>query len=253
MSALGGVVQLKSIAIEERPMGRLHWSASPAKESVFGSLQDFLAGNERSGLNRISHPDWVKLSVELNCAPNQNTKFSPSLHRHNSNDDNVMKLTNSFLKVTINEVSCFTCDWKRHLAKICPNNPKKNKQWWSYCKSQTHKREPCRYKKRDTVKKAAIDDSSLVFKINDQQQKTVIRKGHVVDAGATSLIIKDISKFKTFDDSFQPDNPFIKLADGTKTKGVALKRCDTEICLVDMGGNHVTVSVKGALNIPSYP
>ena len=34
-----------------------------------------LAIKERSGLNRISHPDWVKLSVELNCAPNQNTNF----------------------------------------------------------------------------------------------------------------------------------------------------------------------------------
>ena len=34
MSALGGVVQLKSIAIEERPVGRLHWSPSPAKECL---------------------------------------------------------------------------------------------------------------------------------------------------------------------------------------------------------------------------
>ena len=51
----------------------------PAKETGFGSLPDFLTGNERSGLNRIGHPDWVKLSVELNCAPNQNTKFSSLL------------------------------------------------------------------------------------------------------------------------------------------------------------------------------
>ena len=34
------------------------------------------AWEKRSGLNRMVHPDWVKLSVELNCAPNQNTKFS---------------------------------------------------------------------------------------------------------------------------------------------------------------------------------
>ena len=26
-------------------------------------------------MNRISHPDWVKLCVELNYVPNQNTKF----------------------------------------------------------------------------------------------------------------------------------------------------------------------------------
>ena len=49
MSALGGVVHLKSIAIEERPMGRLHWSASPAKETGFGSLQDLAGGNEGPG------------------------------------------------------------------------------------------------------------------------------------------------------------------------------------------------------------
>ena len=24
-------------------------------------------------MDRIGHPDWVKLCVELNCAPNQNT------------------------------------------------------------------------------------------------------------------------------------------------------------------------------------
>ena len=53
---------------------------SQAKESVFGSLPDLQAGNERSGMNRIGHPDWVKLSVELNCAPNQNKKFFFPLH-----------------------------------------------------------------------------------------------------------------------------------------------------------------------------
>ena len=75
----------------------------------------------------------------------------------------------------------------------------------------------------------------------------------MVDAEATSHIIKDVSKFKTFNDSFQPDNHCIELADGTRTKGVALKRGDAEICLIDMGGNHVAVSLKGALNKPFYP
>ena len=38
MSALGGIIQLKNIAIEERPMGRLHWSATPAKETGYASV-----------------------------------------------------------------------------------------------------------------------------------------------------------------------------------------------------------------------
>ena len=44
-------------------------------------LTRFASRKWRSGLNRISHPDWVKFSVELNCAPNQNTRFSFSLQQ----------------------------------------------------------------------------------------------------------------------------------------------------------------------------
>ena len=75
-----------------------------------------------------------------------------------------------------------------------------------------------------------------------------MRKGLMVDEGATSHLIKDISKFKTFDVSFHPDNHFIELSDGTRIKGG-----DAEICLVDMDGNHATVSLKGALYILFYP
>ena len=152
-----------------------------------------------------------------------------------------------------NEVSCFKCNGKGHLAKICPNNFKKNKKWCNYCKSQTHVKGSCRYKKRDTIKAtAASEDSSFVFKINDQPQRIVESKRIMVDTGATLHFIKDIERLKNFDDSFQPDNHFIELADGTKTNGVALKRSDGEICLVNTNGNKESVTLKGALFIPSY-
>ena len=80
MSALGGVDQLKTIAIEERPVWRLHWSAFSSQRDCVWQLIRFASRKWRSRLNRISHPDWVKLSVELNCVPNQNTKFFSSLH-----------------------------------------------------------------------------------------------------------------------------------------------------------------------------
>ena len=115
-------------------------------------------------------------------------------------------------------------------------------------------RESYCYKKQDTIKAAAEEkDSSLVFKINDRPQSTVESKRIMVDTGATSHIIKDIERFKNFDDSFQPDNHFIKLADGTKMNGVALKPGDPEICLVNSNGNMESVTLKGALFIPSYP
>ena len=152
----------------------------------------------------------------------------------------------------INEVSCFKCNGKGHVAKIYPNNFKKNKKWCNYCKRQTHVRESCRYKNRDTMK-AAAEDSSFVFKINDRPLRTVESKKIMVDTGATSHIIRDIERLKNFDDSFQPNNHFIELADGSKTNGVALKRGDAEICLVNANGNMESVTLKGVLFIPSNP
>ena len=122
-------------------------------------------------------------------------------YHQNSNDDKVMKLTNSLSKMS-NEVSCFKCNRKGHVAKICPNNFKKNKKWCNYCKSQTHVRESCRYKKRDTIKAAAADASSFVFKISDRLQGSVKSNKIMVDTGATSHIIKDIERSKNFDGSF---------------------------------------------------
>ena len=111
-------------------------------------------------------------------------------YHRNSNDDNIMKLTNSFSKMS-NEVSCYKCNGKGHIAKICPNNFKKNKKRCNYCKSQTHVRESCRYKKRDTIK-AAAEDTSFVFKINDRPQLTVESERIMVVTGNTSHIIKNI-------------------------------------------------------------
>ena len=37
------------------------------------------AARKGEGMNRISHPEWVKLCVELNYAPNQNTKIPSAI------------------------------------------------------------------------------------------------------------------------------------------------------------------------------
>ena len=77
MSALGGVVQLKSIAIEERPVGRLHWSVFSSQRECVWQLTRFGGRKWKSGLNRISHPDWVKLSVKLNLCTEPKYEIFP--------------------------------------------------------------------------------------------------------------------------------------------------------------------------------
>ena len=70
-------------------MWRLHCTAFSSQREWVWQLTQFAGRKWRSGLNRISHPDWMKLSVELNFAPNKNTNFpfhySPNynwFHRH---------------------------------------------------------------------------------------------------------------------------------------------------------------------------
>ena len=62
-----------------------------------------------------------------------------------------------------------------------------------------------------------------------------------------------MSKFTTFDDTFQSDKHIIELANGTRANSVALKRGDVDITIVDSSGTPVKATLRNALFIPSYP
>ena len=62
-------------AIEEQPVRRLHWTKLFSQKECLTVFPNYCCPERLFGLNRISHSDWVKLSVELNYAPNKNTKF----------------------------------------------------------------------------------------------------------------------------------------------------------------------------------
>ena len=69
----------KENVIEERPVWRLYWTAfSSQREWVWQLTQFPVARKERPGMKRIVHPDWVKLSVELNLRAK--LKYEISLH-----------------------------------------------------------------------------------------------------------------------------------------------------------------------------
>ena len=78
MNQIGSlIVFMLLLLFKSRQMGHLYRTKSFCEKAVFGSFPNFCCLERSSGLNRISHPDWVKLCVELSYAPNQNTK-SPS-------------------------------------------------------------------------------------------------------------------------------------------------------------------------------
>ena len=53
---------------------------------------------------------------------------------------------------------------------------------------------------------------SLAIKMNDYYlRKMTVTMGLLVDAGATSHIIREAKKFKNYDQTFQSENHYIKL------------------------------------------
>ncbi|KAL1269569.1 hypothetical protein QQF64_031858 [Cirrhinus molitorella] len=180
----------------------------------------------------------------------------------NTSEDNVMRASTSNPEWKGREllgcldITCYNCGQKGHKARVCQTSNRK-RQWCSYCKSSTHKDENCRCKKRDNVKQATDkddnDDHTFVFKASDYKSYEIQRKGLMVDTGATSHIITDLGKFKQFDDKFQPEKHYIELADGTRASGVALRRGDAEVYMIDSAGHQVRTTLRNALYIPSYP
>lgn len=99
-----------------------------------------------------------------------------------------------------------------------------------------------------------------MFKMRDggtgvQRQPTcsIQEKGLMVDTGATSHIITDITMFKSFDSTLRPETHSFELADGTRCNGVAQRRGNAEVSLIDSRGQQRRAVLKDALFVPSYP
>ena len=70
-----GLREIDAADIEEQPVRRLHWTELFCQREFLTDFPNYCCPERWFGMNRISHPDWVKLWVELNYAPNQNTKI----------------------------------------------------------------------------------------------------------------------------------------------------------------------------------
>ena len=96
------------------------------------------------------------------------------------------------------------------------------------------------------------EDHSYVFKVSVDIANSDKVNGILVDCGATTHIVHDVSKFTKFDPQFNPDKHFIELADGNRSNKVALKRGDAEVEISDVSGNVHKALLKDALYVPSY-
>lgn len=86
----------------------------------------------------------------------------------------------------------------------------------------------CMRRRRDKANQAVDEDHhTFAFKVGQVNGDPVRRpqkRRLMIDTGATSHIVTDITKFKDFDVNFKPQKHIMELADGERPSGVTLKR-----------------------------
>lgn len=139
------------------------------------------------------------------------------------------------------EGTCFKCGKKGHMKKDCRVKVKK--------------------KEHVKIVKGRAEDPShgdYYFKLDDSSKPTVDQvvksdpRKLLVDCGATAHIVTT-DCIVDEDETFEPSNHYIELADGSKRNNVAVKKGDAKVSLTDDCGNVVNATLKNALFIPTYP
>ena len=158
-------------------------------------------------------------------------------------------------------VTCYSCGTPGHKSNQCNNKPRK--KWCKSCKSSTHNDDNCRRKQHNNKgEKVKVADEvshyhTFNFKVGEGENCNAVHNKKVcsflVDSGCTSHIVIKDSGFIDFDDTFEPENHFIELADGRKSNNVALKRGSVKINLTDTAGKTYDSILNNCLYIPSYP
>ena len=183
------------------------------------------------------------------------------------------------------EMACWRCGERGHRKDECTR-----KVWCGSCKSTSHSDNACRKKERAQRSRCARAEDhggggggssggssggraanggrieargparvDFTFRAETEdtckpaQQRQIEGKGLIVDTGATSHMLNDRSRFKSFDSTFKPESHSMELADGRRTFGLAEGRGDAQMCLTDSDGRTCTVTLKNALYIPSFP
>ncbi|XP_032231782.1 uncharacterized protein LOC116614662 [Nematostella vectensis] len=158
--------------------------------------------------------------------------------------------------------TCYGCRQTSHFIRDSPKKSETTK-WCNYHKSSTHSDGECKrqQQKRDTTKKVSVmndtenneEKHTFTFNMKDHGNNVLNNpKDMLVDTGAKSHFVTT-DTITRIDGTFKPSKHCMELADGTKTRNIAVKQGDAMVTFRDVNGRHVKAVLKGALYIPSYP
>ena len=179
--------------------------------------------------------------------------------------ESVMQSSTTFVK---NRITCFNCKKTGHKAYECKSKPfqqnahaNRESRYCNFCRSNTHSDKFCRKRNRDNHAKQAnhyeepeAENLNFTFSINENfGANGNVFDELLVDTGATSHICNDLSKFISFDETFEPENHYIQLADGKASNKVALKRGTVSVRIRSSDNIVHSVNLEDTLYVPSYP
>ena len=145
-----------------------------------------------------SNFDTFKTAMTLKDHQPTFQQFKLSLSAFEDNDHSSVK-TETIMKVETqkgsHQILCYLCKRPGHKAYEC----KKNKRWCNICKTKTHDKKVCK-KRKDTVNNITEEENVNVnyyFKLEVDPNETLDddKINLLVDCGATTHIVNDLSKF----------------------------------------------------------
>ena len=156
---------------------------------------------------------------------------------------------------------CKNCKSNTHDTDFCRRSQTKNKnaRWCEICKSNTHDTKFCRKLTKvhqmlsnPLEDKGSDSNPNNFFLKLDNSPDNNYTNTLLVDSGATIHVVNDESKFISFQNSFNPSDHTIELADGSRSTNIAKGMGDAEVSLTDTSGRQHNVVLKDALFIPSF-
>jgi len=190
--------------------------------------------------------DFVKFKTSLRHF--EETENSRSL----SNPDQTSSVMKFDVRNSTKPIVCYSCGTPGHKSSNCD---KKKGKWCSICKNKSHNTNKCR-KKKDNANKLSnnSENHSFAFKASDQKSSIeATNNTFLVDCGATTHIVNDQSCFVDIDESFNPTDHYIELADGTTVNGVAKQKGTVITQFRTSDDNFVDVKLSDVLFIPDFP
>ena len=187
----------------------------------------------------------------------RNFEETEQTRQTNKNIESVMKNKVNYQQNNRSKaIVCYSCGTPGHKSIDCT---KKDKKWCLNCKTNSHFTRTCR--KKDSANKAAAaaatsNDHSFFFKVDDDCKNSVLKSttdSFLVDCGATTHIVNNDLHFIDIDQSFNPEEHYVELADGTRSNNVAKQRGTVVTKFQTMKGDYVEIKLMNTLYIPTYP